>query len=767
MNHKTVLKLSPIAASLMIALGSSMAYAAAPAAGVLPGAFNTNVTTASYASTASNAATINLGTGANPVLQWGGSTVAVPNAVSAPSGITTVSGFNIGSGASLTVTAAAATPVLLSDLTGQASQVFGSLNAGGNTVFLANPNGVVVGGSGSVTAAKVALLGYAQDPSTFNGSVSVNTATVTNKGDVTVAKGANFNNAGYLLVAGAGNVNVDAAAVNTATSTAVGIAAGVGANAGTGVTVAPTAAYTTTAVVNLSGTGDLSKAQFGAAGAVNVASGSTVTLGNATTAIGGTLTNNGTLNLESVGTIGGALVNTNSLTTTLGTITALGGITNSGIFSNAGAMALATGTAAPAAISNSGQLSANGLTVTSASSFANTGVIYEGGNGVTATAAAINLGGVVGNSSTGGSIGALSLTASKTDITLGAKINSTGAAGVNLSAAKGSVYLNNALTATGGVTAAAANQIMVNGAVNASTGNVSLTTTNTWTGPYSLGVVVQPSGSITATGAVGITVDSTNSVGNMLQYGNITAGGAGFTYTGNSYYQGAGAQIKGAATFKFGGVLTGGIANGGQSSDPFKNAVVVNGGTTSTVTLTPTNLGVSKQNVNIMGVGNTTISANLGTLSPITSGATAVINPNFVSSNFFARAQGGSLTLSDNAGTPASSFYWPGLIYASTVQAGKLATVDTTQSISVGAGATSDPISNAVPMNVAGGMGVYLMSGKVPVNVTTNTNSNISVVNPTLSGVTGNTAAKPVGNTITFNQPLPAANLVAYTPPAE
>lgn len=761
MNHKTVLKLSPIAASLMIALGSSMAYAAAPATGVLPGAFNTNVTGATYVTQGTNSAGIDLGTSATPVIQFGGSTTAVPNSVAAPSGITTVAGFNIGSGATLNVTAGGA--LLVQDLTGQASQIYGGLNVD-QAVFIANPNGVVVGGSGSVTAtAGVALLGYAQDPSTFSGSVAVNTATVTNKGDVTVSKGADFNNAGYLLVAGAGNVNIDAAAVNTATPTSVGIAAGVGASAtGTTVTVTPTAAYTTTAVVNLSGAGNLSGAQFGAAGAVNVASGSDVTIGNATTAIGGTLTNNGTLTLGSVSTIGGALVNANNLTTTLGTITALGGITNNGIFSNTNPMTLSTGTAAPAAISNSGQLSAAGLTVSNASSFTNTGVIYEGGSGVTAAAGAINLGGVVGNSSAGGSIGNLTLTASKTDITLGAKINSTGAAA--LSAAKGSIYLNNALTATG-VTANAANQIMVNGAVNASTGGVSLATTNTWTGPYSLGVVVQPSGSITATaGTVAITVDSNNEVGNMLQYGDITAAGAGFTYIGNSYYQGAGAQIKGAASFNFGGVLTGGIANGGQSSDPFKNAVVVNGGAgTSSVSLTPTNLGVSNQNVNIMGVGNTTIAATMPATAPaITSGATAVINPNFVSSNFFARAQGGSLDLTNGTTT----FYWPGLIYASTVQAGKLATVDTTQSITVNT-ATTNAISNAVPMNVAGGMGVYLLSGTVPVDVTTNTNSNISVVNPTLSGVTGNTAGAPVGNTITFNQPLPAANLVAYTPPAE
>jgi len=765
MNHKTVLKLSPIAASLMIALSSSVAYAAAaPAAGVLPGAFNTNVTGATYVTQGTNSAGIDLGTAVTaPVIQFGGSTTAVPTTVAAPSGITTAAGFNIGSGATLNVTAGGA--LLVSDLTGQASQIYGNLNVN-QAVFIANPNGVVVGGSGSVSAAAggVALLGYAQDPSTFNGTVSVNTATVTNKGDVTVAKGANFNNAGYLLVAGAGNVNVDATALNTATTNGIGVAAGVGATAGATASVNQTAAYTTTAVVNLSGTGNLSGAQFGAAGAVNVAAGANVTLGNATTAIGGTLTNSGTLNLGSVGTIGGALVNANTLTTTLGTVAALGGIINSGVFSNANAMTLATGTAAPAAISNSGQLSAAGLTVGSAASFTNTGVIYVGTAGLTVGAGSINLGGVVGNSSAGGSIGALSLTASKTDITLGAKINSSSAA--SLSAAKGSIYINNALTATGGVTAAAANQIMVNGAVNASAGNVSLTTTNTWTGPYSLGVVVQPSGSITATGAVGITVDNANNVGNMLQYGNISAGGAGFTYTGNSYYQGAGAQIKGSATFNFGGVITGGIANGGQSSDPFKNAVVVNGGGTgSTVALAPTNLGVSNQNVNIMGVGNTTIAATLPATAPaIASGATAVINPNFVSSNFFARAQGGTLEL--NNGTGTTSFYWPGLIYASTVQAGKLATVDTTQQITVG-GNTTNPISNAVPMNVAGGMGVYLMSGKVPVNVTTNTNSNINVLNPTLSGVMGNTAAAPVGNTITFNRPLPAANLVAYTPPAE
>jgi filamentous hemagglutinin family protein len=781
MNRKTVLKLSPIAASLMFALGSSMAYAAAPAAGVLPGAFNTNVVGVTYTSTASNAATITT-TNATTVLQWGGSSVAVPNAVSAPSGITTVAGFNIGSGATLTLSGVAAGSVLVSDLTGQASQIFGAIGSTGNAqnLYIANPNGVVLGGTGSITAANQALLGYAQDPSTFTGSVAVNSATISNKGDVTVSKGATVN-AGYLLVAGAGNVNVDA---GVTAAGGVYIAAGVGATATAAAAAVNGTAYTTTAVLNLSGTGNLAGA-VGAAGAVNIASGSTVTLGVATT-IGGTLTNagaatvannafagdvvnNNQLNLSGVGllTLGGALTNNGTMTVAAASVTATGGIVNAGLLNLAAVTAttLATGTKAPAAISNSGQISANGLTVGTAASFSNTGILNLGANNLSVTAGTINLGGVVQAASGTAKIGQATLAATSGNLTVGTDLT-TGNVSDSYSATKGSAFLNSTLTAGGTVSAAAMNQVVVGGAINA-TGNVSLSTTNTWTAPYSLGVVIQPGASVSGATVTADVATADGHMGNMLAYGDISASGVvdGFTYTGNSFYQGAGAQIKGLANFGYSGVITGGIdpVTKTQGSDPFKNAVVVNGGATSTITLNPGKLGTANQNTNVMGVGATTLAANLGTLAPIFAGGSAVINTGFVSSNLFARAQGGNLTLNANG---VNGFYWPGLAYLSTVKSGMLATVDTSKTITIINGGAE--LSNAIPMQVAGGQGVYLMSGTtVPTQITTNTNSNISLLNPALVGVVGKTAAAPTGSVLTFSEPLATTNLVAFTPPAE
>ncbi|MGC9217031.1 hypothetical protein, partial [Acidithiobacillus sp.] len=201
MNRNTILRLSPLAAALVVALSAPVAQAAAPAPGVLPGGFITNDSTITYTTTGTNQAAIKLGnTNTNEVLQWGGTTAGgVTASVNAPSGITTVSGFNIGAGAGLTVSAGAAgQSALILDLTGQPSNVYGTLAATAVTatnapaLFLANPNGIVVGSSGTITEPAtaiqgIALLGYAQDPTVFNGSVTVNSSTITHNGDVTIA----------------------------------------------------------------------------------------------------------------------------------------------------------------------------------------------------------------------------------------------------------------------------------------------------------------------------------------------------------------------------------------------------------------------------------------------------------------------------------------------------------------------------------------------------------------------------------------------------
>ncbi len=864
MNRKTMFKLTPVAASLLVAM-SGVAHAAAPAANALPGAFLSNQGL-TYSITGS-VGTIT-GISSNAVLQFGGASAgsvstAVPVSIASGATASTVAGFNIGASASLQLTATAANAnVLVSDLTGQASNIYGSLNTTSVAgLFIANPNGVVVGGSASIAAGYVALVGYQADAANFatagtvtvgvvggtapsiTGGGSAGSTTSTNGGAVTVSNGATVN-AGYLLVAGAGQVNLGSYTGSAAG--AANVAAGSSVTAGTTVNLG-SSVVASGAVANLGGNAAMTVGNLGAAGAVNIVS--SVALNNAT--VGGTLTNSANVTLG-----GTSIVNTfvNNANATVSGTTFNGNVTNNanlsastltfgGTFANNGKASVSTlaGNSTAAAVNNAGTLTGTGVTNTGTlASFVNTGTIYEGGGGLGITAGSINLGGKVLNNSTIATIGAVTLLAQTGDLTGAASLMSSGATtlkaakgnvnytgsmaatGVTVSAATGAVSLGavnvgttgtllvnagngsvnlggavQAGTATvsaaggsvlvnGNVNAATAsitadNQVMIYGNVNAGTaGTVSLVTNKVWTGAYNLGVVIMPSGGVSA-GTVEVTVGPTTAGGNMLQYGGLSAAGAaGFTFTGNSYYQGAGAAINtSSATFNYGNASAGGAIAGGivygsanpQPSNAFFNAVVVGGSNATngvSLTVAPSNLGSAMQNVNLMGVGNTTLAATLPSSVSGLFGSTAstVINTGFVPSNLFIRAQGGNLTLNGNANSNAD-FYWPGLVYASTLQAGKVATVDTTKTITVGATGTG-ALSNALPYQATGGAGIYLMTGKINSgNITVNTNSNVNVLSPLqVAGLNLYTASAPTGLVLNYSATLPTANLVSYTPPA-
>lgn len=186
---------------------------AQPPANSLPGGFSTNATGVTYTGNGATDATIATVGGLN-VLQWGGAT-AQPNAIASPAAITN-SGFSIGQGATLHITGAP-TSVLVSDQTGSASQIFGALDAGalGGPLFVSNGNGVIVGGSGAITApaAGIGLFGYKVDPAAFlggAGTVTIDNNT-TGTGGVTIMAGAAING-GDLLVASNGTVNIGATA---------------------------------------------------------------------------------------------------------------------------------------------------------------------------------------------------------------------------------------------------------------------------------------------------------------------------------------------------------------------------------------------------------------------------------------------------------------------------------------------------------------------------------------------------------------------------
>ncbi|MBU2860184.1 hypothetical protein HF290_07095, partial [Acidithiobacillus ferrooxidans] len=389
-NHKTNLR--PIVGAMIMALAAPAAMAAVtpPAANSLPGNFynNSNVT-AAYAAGNNSAATITLSGGSAAVLQWGGSNgglTATTMATASNANPATNAGFDIGAGATLNIasTGAAPTAVLINDITGNPSQVYGTVNASsaGAPIFIANANGIIVGSGGSIVApGGLALDGYAQDPGTFTSAAGIKIASgAVGTGDVTIAPGAKLNaGAGFLLVAGNANVNIGSTLV-TAAAASTAIAAGYAVSATTGVlqalTIGSASVLNSAATVNFNNVGGtVAVASLGAAGNVNVLGGANVSLASAaqnyignnfvnggTTVLtdnltaGGSFTNNGVINdatspvTISAGGSSGSLVNNGVINLTsagastlnLNASTVGGTVTNNGVISFSGGASMGT-----------------------------------------------------------------------------------------------------------------------------------------------------------------------------------------------------------------------------------------------------------------------------------------------------------------------------------------------------------------------------------------------------------------------------------------
>ncbi|MFZ1991061.1 MAG: hypothetical protein WAW96_14975 [Alphaproteobacteria bacterium] len=201
---RTVLLATASAAAL--AMTAASAVAAPPAANSLPGAFSASQP-ATYTG-GPNLATITTGAG-NAVLQWGGTPLA--NAVSNPSIGTPNPGFSIGQGASLAISngKAASSSVLVNDLTGNPTQIYGALDASnvGGPLYVANASGIIVGPTGNITApsAGIGLLAYQIPSAGYIGTVNI--AKGTPGGNVSVQYGAVVKSH-YILAAGVNSVNV-------------------------------------------------------------------------------------------------------------------------------------------------------------------------------------------------------------------------------------------------------------------------------------------------------------------------------------------------------------------------------------------------------------------------------------------------------------------------------------------------------------------------------------------------------------------------------
>jgi len=211
--RKHTMRLAVLGALMGVA---TIAQAAVPA-GSLPGSFQSSVS-ATYTGSGSQG-TITFNSTSPQVMQWGGTPSFSGQTVQAPSGVATNAGFDIGQGASLTITnqASKGSGLLLIDATGNASEIAGSLINSGTPegIFVANSNGVTVDGTATIsgpTGAFFGILGYTPDANTFlsTNTVTIDGSTPTNNGAMTIAPGANLSGVNNLLVAGNGAVNIGA-----------------------------------------------------------------------------------------------------------------------------------------------------------------------------------------------------------------------------------------------------------------------------------------------------------------------------------------------------------------------------------------------------------------------------------------------------------------------------------------------------------------------------------------------------------------------------
>ncbi|MBU2858061.1 filamentous hemagglutinin N-terminal domain-containing protein, partial [Acidithiobacillus ferrooxidans] len=215
------------------ALATPAAFAAVTAT-QLPGVgYVVQGSTSVTGAVANNTLTVNPASTSPVVIQWGGS---APAATVAPTiNGTGTAGFNIGASATVKFTATKASktaPILNIDATGNPSMILGTMTAAGSfasPVYVADANGIVVG-AGSVINLPAGLglinadetSSQAQAVFTSGNALPISFQGAT--GGVTISAGANLASVGgFLLVAGAGNVNVAGAFVSNGGHTAYAI----------------------------------------------------------------------------------------------------------------------------------------------------------------------------------------------------------------------------------------------------------------------------------------------------------------------------------------------------------------------------------------------------------------------------------------------------------------------------------------------------------------------------------------------------------------
>ena len=769
--------------AVLATLAAAPAFAA-PSPGQVPGQGNviysggTTVTVTTGAlpgPTYTSGETITIsGAAATPavVLQWGGSSASTLN----PSG---TPGFNIGNQASVTIannaTGPGATPIQLSvlniDASGNPSQLYGQLvytggtTAGPGSLWVANPNGIVVGSTAVINAPNgLALLndpaatslGFAQ--SFASGSVPINFQGGNNIANVGVAiqSGASLGSVGdFLLVAGYGSVNIASAASSTVPLIVDG---GIGAN------------VTTTANVSA---GNLIANDNSSVPGYYTDALTTVAVSLGTTAAPFT-------NLNAI--VDGDIVNTGVLTVTQGQINWI-----NGTFANASNGTLNVSAAAGQSY---GVLGFNtfatstyipsGLTPSLQTLYGNTSSAAPTGNFT-------NLGTV---NATGSSLGQVFFVEGFQN-DYGATLNVSGSV-------SGSLYIDsssNGVTLAGSVSSLSGNLVIA--AFGAYTLGiytpVSVTGTSSSISLYGNQVdITQP---LSATGASStfnyVSIEPGSAQLNLAATGSITANTVNMGTSGPALSNfGINGTIDGVTSVVFGSTNspTGDVSGAGTITTnnlTFANlqgsvnnitsgVIALNGfhlqaGTTGTMNITVNADGSSAQGINLNLTGNGVINSG-NTVAIGSSGA----QPANINSILYVQASG---TLQVDAGTGPNNytsiavpnttfglFQFPGLVY-----------LQSQQSVTVGSATVPVVIANAYsPLAQVGRAGVFLIAPTI--NYYANvlyTNGNAGVVfaapynglsfpDATINGNSGNTYVTDGMPTVYFMRSVPVSATYPY-----
>ena len=740
-------------------LAGSVAMAAAPAAGSLPGNFTihngagTGAATYTLSSTSNTSATIAITTpGATATaLDFGGAgttKLAPATGTLLPSGVTQNSGFSVGSGATVKISGASTFPLLINDTTGNPSQIYGSVtNDGTGAMFVANQNGVVVGSTGSIsTGAGLGLIGFAQSGSTFatSGKIAVDTTTA-GTGGVTIDSGATLRvdngtappPTDTVLVASNGAINVGA----NATAAGYNIISGYGvsgtASSGTVLNSGSSASVTLTAG---SSSAPIEIASLAAAGNVSNSGVTDFTDGGAGAKGSGAV----------APTIGGAFSNTG--VAYVGNVFKAASITNSGQLNDAG-----------------GKLTASGLSgATSGADITNTGVINETNTGGLQLIAGTDAGPVVnGNVSNTGVIdfttapttGGLSVLASNIQM-LGSVEQASGtstsaplSASNQLHSFSLGTYPDSSGNVVGvvdyGTTIYAGNpsinaqavRIMSGGLYDSKAGDSAAITVGTGaaTDPFAKGaklaynLSVFPKAMIEAdtvnlngTDSSGVGDSSMNLDGVVSSQVSGGTGDAIFVTRASNVNGGASGGFAlndgGALSIGFSGNVNNPYGAAAAGSSDFRynylpvavaNAAAGGAGTVNLVLDGPTNSTTTAQNVNILVNGNVAVVGAGATATLPTTTTPITPASSYVNNHLVLQATGnidsGATYEAGKGITTANGFYWPGLVYLNTVSS----TSNPTQLSSGGAISLYGNLSNILPALSTGGTGMFLETNNI------------------------------------------------------